>query len=312
MTGGTSGRRLSPVSDPSPRFTEEIVFVDSEDRLTLQGLLFRPGMPVSDIPVLWIHGLFSSFYENSYVALGRELSGRGFVFLSGKTRGHDFGSTLRTAGGPQVTGGSSWERLEESPRDLAAWVDFLAASGFGRIVVAGHGLGARKAAYFVAERQDSRIAGLVAASPSIARNATGAPTEDERNLLAVARQMVAAGRGDDLVPSMGAGCPLSAATYVDHEDPEGAFSNVFNVTGRSRTTPFVADVKVPILAFFGSQERSPDGRDRGGELGLLRYGARSSPQVTVTLLRGADYWYTGRISAVADVLAKFVTGLAAG
>ncbi|MFI5181988.1 MAG: alpha/beta hydrolase [Thermoanaerobaculia bacterium] len=300
------------MSEPQFRFTEEVVFVDSEDRLTLQGLLFRPTTPVSDIPVLWIHGLFSSFYENSYVALGREISGRGFFFLTGKTRGHDFGATLRTAGGSVVTGGSSWERLEESPRDLAAWVDFLAASGFRRVVIAGHGLGARKAAYYQAERQDARVAGLVVASPSVPKNASGAPTEDERNLLAVARQMAAAGRGDELLPSMGSGCPLSAATYLDHEDPEAPFSNIFTVTGHSRSTPFVAEVNVPILAFFGSQERSPDGRDRGGELGLLRYGARGSPQVTVTLLRGADYWYTGRISAVADVLAKFVTGLAAG
>lgn len=284
--------------------------VDSEDRLTLQGLLFRPTRPVSDIPVLWIHGLFSSFYENVYVALGRELSGRGFVFLSGKTRGHDFGSTLRASAGGSLTGGSSWERLEESPRDIAAWVDFLAASGYGRVVLAGHGLGARKAAYFAAERQDSRIAGLVAASPSAAKNVAGTVTEDDRNLLAVARQMVSAGRGAELLPSMGLGCPLSAATFVDHEDPEAAFSNVFSVTGRSRTSPFIAEVKVPILAFFGSQERSPDGRDRGGELGLIRFGARASPQVTVTLVRGADHWYTGRVSAVADILAKFVGGLA--
>ena len=291
-------------------FTEEIVFVDSEDRLTLQGLLFRPQAPVSDIPILWIHGLFSSFYENAYVSLGRELSGRGFVFLSGKTRGHDFGATIRAASGAAVTAGSSWERLEESPRDLAAWVDFLAASGYRRVVVAGHGLGARKAAYFVAERQDSRVAGLVAASPSVSKNVAGGATEDERTLLAVARQMVSAGRGTELLPSMGAGCPQSAATFLDHEDPEGAFSNIFSVTGHSRTTPFVAEVKVPILAFFGSQERSPDGRDRGGELGLIRHGARGSPQVTVTLVRGANYWYTGRVSAVADVLARFVAGLA--
>ncbi len=64
-----------------------------------------------------------------------------------------------------------------------------------------------------------------------------------------------------------------------------------------------------ILAFFGSQERSADGRDRGGELGLIRHNARSSPSVTITLVRGADFWYTGRISAVADVMAKFVMSL---
>ena len=102
---------------------------------------------------------------------------------------------------------------------------------------------------------------------------------------------------------------MSAATHLDHEDADAPFSNLFDVTSQGRTAALVAEVSVPILAFFGSQERSPDGRDRGGELGLLRHNARSSPQVTITLIRGADHWYTGRINAVADVIAKFIMSL---
>ncbi|HQR45770.1 MAG TPA: alpha/beta fold hydrolase [Thermoanaerobaculia bacterium] len=297
--------------DASRFFTEELVFVDSEDRLSLHGALFRPASPTANVPILWIHGLFASFYDNAYVALGRELAGRGYVFLSANTRGNGFGAALRNPNGPPVTGGSGWERLEESPRDVAAWVDFLAASGYRRVVVAGHGLGARKAAFYVSERQDARVVGLVAASPIVLKYPGGAPTDEERNLLATARQMVAAGRGRDLMPWPPEGCSMSAATYLDHEDPDAPFSNVFSVTGHSRSVPLTDALKIPILAFFGSLERSSDGRDRGGELGLFRHGARSSPHVSITLIRGADHWYTGRVSAVADVLAKFVMGLPA-
>ena len=295
--------------DATRAFTEEVVFTDSEDRLSLHGLFFRPASQTASLPILWIHGLYTAFYDNAYVALGRELAGRGYLFLSVNTRGHDFGAAVRSPEGRPVTGGSAWERLQESPRDVAGWVDFLSASGHRRIVLAGHGLGARKAAFYLAERQDARVAGLVVASPIIVKRPSGAPTDDERSLLSTARQMVGSGRDRDLLPWPPEGCAMSAATYVDHEDPEASFSNIFDLTGHSRTAPLAAELKVPVLAFFGSQERSADGRDRGGELGLIRHNARSSPGVTITLLRGADHWYTGRISAVADVISKFVMSL---
>jgi alpha-beta hydrolase superfamily lysophospholipase len=297
------------VPDSTRAFSEEVVFTDSEDRLALHGLFFRPASPTASLPVLWIHGIYSEFYENAYVALGREMAGRGYVFLSANTRGHGFGAALRSPDGRPFTGGSGWERLEESPRDVGAWVDYLAASGFRRVVLGGHGLGARKAAFYAAERKDARVAGLVAASPIVVKPGAGVPLDEERSLLVAARQMVAAGSGRDLLAWPSEGCGMSAATRLDHEDPEAPFSNLFDLTGHGRAAPLAAEVTVPILAFFGSLERSPDGRDRGGELGLLRHNARSSPHVTITLIRGADHWYTGKISAVADVIAKFIMSL---
>jgi len=295
--------------DARRTFIEEVVFTDAEDRLGLHGLFFRPDSPTAGLPVLWIHGLFASFYDNEYVALGREMAGRGYTFLSANTRGHDFGAALRGPDGRPVTGGTAWESLQESPRDVGGWVDFLFAWGYRRVILAGHGLGARKAAFYLTERLDPRVAGLVVASPIVLKHPGGAPTEEERSLLSSARGMVASGRGRDLLPWPAEGCPFSAATHVELEDPDAPFSNLFALTGHGRTTPLVAEVKVPILAFFGSQERSSDGRDRAGELGLLRHSARSSPNVTITLIRGADYRYTGKINAVADVISKFVMGL---
>ncbi len=298
--------------DAQRTFVEEVVFTDSEDRLGLHGLFFRPESPTANLPILWIHGLFANFYENEYVALGREMAGRGYTFLSANTRGHDFGASLRSPDGHSATGGSAWEHLSESPRDLAGWMDFLFASGFRKVVLAGHGLGARKAAYYLSERLDPRVAGLVAASPIVLKHPGGAPSEEDRTLLTSARAMASTGRGHDLLPWPQDGCSMSAATHVDHEDPDAPFSNLFALTGHSRTSPLAAEVRIPILAFFGSAERSSDGRDRAGELGLLRHSARSSPGVTITLIRGADYRYTGKITAVADVIAKFVMSLPAG
>jgi pimeloyl-ACP methyl ester carboxylesterase len=134
------------------------------------------------------------------------MTGRGYTFLSANTRGHDFGAALR--GLTALTGGSAWESLQESPRDVAGWVDFLFAWGYRRVVLAGHGLGARKAAFYLTERLDPRVVGLVVASPIVLKHPGGAPTEEERSLLSSARGMVGSGRGRDLLPWPVEGCPF--------------------------------------------------------------------------------------------------------
>ena len=149
-------------------------------------------------------------------------------------------------------------------------MDFLFASGFRRVVLAGHGLGARKAAYYLAERLDPRVVGLVAASPIVLKHPGGAQTEEDRTLLTSARAMASTGRGRDLLPWPPEGCSMSAATHVDHEDPDAPFSNLFALTGHAGRRRSRRSIKIPILAFFGSEERSSDGRDRGG-------GARAPP-----------------------------------
>lgn len=64
-------------------------------------------------------------------------------------------------------GGSAWERLEEAPRDLAAWVDLAAPLGAGGVVLAGHSSGAQRVVLYQAERQDTRVVGLALASPDL-------------------------------------------------------------------------------------------------------------------------------------------------
>ena len=52
--------------------------------------------------------------------------------LCANTRGHDLVST-----GPAVRPWAAFERVDEAPLDLAAWIDFLKAGGFARIGLVG-------------------------------------------------------------------------------------------------------------------------------------------------------------------------------
>ena len=204
-----------------------------------------------------------------------------------------------------MPGGGGWERLAESPRDIAGWLDFATRLGCAHMVLLGHSLGARKVAYYQAERADPRVVGLIAASPA------AMPLEPpDAALLAMAREMVVAGRGCDLLPWPAVGCSMSAQTYLDHEDREGPFLNVYVRHGATYEAPLVARVACPLLAFFGALEGwSRDGGDRAPELETIRRHATAAPRVDTLLIPGANHSYESHEAAVATAIADWLDGL---
>ena len=172
-------------------WVEELVDIRSEDGLLLEGAVISPaGGTKQPIPVVWTHGLTGRFSAPSSLNIGRELASRGITFVTGNNRGHDFGALFTRANGEQIIAGGAWEHVDESPSDIAAWLGFTVGLGFSSAALLGHSLGALKVAYYQAERQDPRVAGLIAASP---------PTRAGRvdsELLARAKQMVAEGEAE--------------------------------------------------------------------------------------------------------------------
>src|SRR3954466_14660712 len=149
-------------------YSEEIVYTNTPDGLVLEGVVIRPTTAAPrPIPVIWIHGLTGRFYAPTEILISRDLAAEGYPFVSGNNRGHDFGARIRRTDGESVLAGGGWERFDESPHDVDAWISCAASLGFERVVVIGHSLGALKAAYYQALRQDRRVAGLVAASAAL-------------------------------------------------------------------------------------------------------------------------------------------------
>lgn len=185
---------------------EELVYTSSEDGFLLEGVVMRPvGVNVRPVSIVWIHGNASRFYDYPYIAVGRALAASGYPFISANTRGHDISALLwRSSGGRPLPwnapgdaptgGGSAWERLDEAPRDLAAWVDVAADLGTGGVVLTGHSSGAQRVVLYQAERQDARVVGIALASPDL--RGFSPPGE-----LAAAQGLIAEGRGMDLTPA---------------------------------------------------------------------------------------------------------------
>lgn len=275
------------------------------DGTRLDGVVARPAEPDAraSLGVVCVPGLYAAFYDPPYVELARGLAAAGYLAVVGNDRGHDFGAVLRGLDGRPCCGGGGWERLEESALDAAAWIGDAVAEGCDGVVLAGHSLGARKAAYYQAVRQDPRVLGIVAISPFARRTEA-----DVSEIGRLARRMVDEGRGRDLLPWPDTGCSMSAQTYLDHELPEAALNNVFVVSREGMAEPYASRIRCPLLAVYGSEEEA-GGKPRVAELEAIRRNATSATRVDTLLIEGAGHTYAGHERALARAIADWAASL---
>ena len=289
------------------KVAEELVYARSTDGVTNAGVTFTaPQDSARPTAIIWVHGWGANFYSPTYVAIGRQLAARGFTTISVNTRMHDVGNVEKyTSGGKRVRGGGYWGVTSEDARDIAAWSDYAERLGFTRVILVGHSAGWWSVAHYQAETGDRRVAGLVLASPGV-----GGPPVYDKDLVAQARNLVAAGGGEDLLrlPNRSFPAFISAATYLDMENSPPEYKDFF---GFETETPGILRVKCPILAFFGTKG------DVGGEkeLSLLKAAVQrrvgSLRNISTTMIIGADHMYTGQEAQVAGKIAHWAdTGLA--
>ncbi|HEV8636550.1 MAG TPA: hypothetical protein VG370_20210 [Chloroflexota bacterium] len=115
---------------------------------------------------------------------------------------------------------------------------------------------------------------------------------------ALAERMVAEGRGDELLPYGMLGPGFTTRTAAAYLDYLRALPDVF---GAASADPPIAQVRCPVLAFFGTQE--PE-RGAAADLDLIRRNARAA-RVDTRLVEG-DHGYTGHEEAAADVIADWM------
>ena len=283
-------------------FPAEIVRVDTEDGITLTGMVIRPtASDVKPLPIIWIHGYTGNFHEDTTCRMGPELASRGFTFVAGDNRGHDFGVVLRkkgteSHGQESWLGGAGWEKVSESVHDVDAWITFATAElGFPGVILLGHSYGGTKVVNYLGKRQDPRVRGLVAASPG--PHLHDYDEEGKRNY-EVARKLMDEGRGEQLFPANGHG--ISAAAFLDRWDYN------LDVFGAHTPDPAVASVRCPLLVWYGTKETWLGNAE---VLELIRKHATSSPRVEAHIVEGGDHWYQGTEKQVADIVAAWAASL---
>jgi hypothetical protein len=288
----------------SHSYSETIVYTNSEDGFLLEGLLIRPVDAVSrSLSIVWIHGNASRFYDYPYVVIGRALATMGYPFISANTRGHDISTFLwRSSGGipipwsspgaMPVGGGSAWEHLDESPRDLSAWVGMAAGTGTGSVALVGHSSGAQRVVLYQAERQDARVVGIAFASPDL----RGFIPSGEA---ALAQRMVEEGNGMDVLPAQ----PYAPWYRQSAHSVANKATILSRLLDAGDGEPLIATLHCQMLAFFGGHERNSEDM-----LETIRMRSRAD-RVDTQIIADTDHIYTGHEDDVANVIAQWATTL---
>jgi pimeloyl-ACP methyl ester carboxylesterase len=271
----------------------DLVLVNAADGMRLHGALETPpadvdvsaNKPAVDAWLL-IHGTGSNFYSASTLGgLTPKLLATGAAVLRGNTRGHDLISTGPTAHGRGLQG-AAFERVDESPLDLVAWIALLRERGYQRIGLLGHSMGAIKAIFTLTQADPPEVAALVAMSPPHLSYSYYCETDRAEEFLGTYRravELVDAGRGDELMLIR---FPLayyvSAAGFVDRYGPDEKY-NVLRMLDR---------VACPTFVTYGSSEMQSEITFRGMSDAVERLsGAAKSLEVAV--IAGADHIYSG-------------------
>src|SRR5436190_9618740 len=279
-------------------YSEELVYTTTSDGLGHAGLLIQPlSSPPREIAVIWVHGGGGKFYGQQGIRIGRELARRGYSYVSGNNRGHDFASRpMQTWYTGPVPIGAWWELIEDSIYDIAAWIDFMADHGFQSVALLGHSFGAAKVVYYQAQQQDARVATVIAASipvlPGVAFMDPG--------LIDLAEEMIANNRGGELMPwgsAVAAGGTCSARTFLSISR---AYRDHFSADAAN---PALAQIRCPLLAFYGSDEEWC-GTSR--DLEAITQQSNLCPRVETFMVEGADHSYTNHETEVATAIASWL------
>ncbi|MGV3572560.1 MAG: alpha/beta hydrolase [Ramlibacter sp.] len=277
----------------------EIHTVVTGDGVTLQLAWLPPREPQAPV-LLATHGVGNSFTLSGLWGALRLLAGRGWGVAMLNNRGHDW---VAMNPGDRRWVGAAYEKIEESVFDFEAGQQWLRERGQRRIVLAGHSLGGLKAAYTQAQRPLEGVAGLAMfSSPRLPDDKVWDWPAHEA-LLARCRDMVAAGRGDELMHvDMPTNTPamkglMCYATYINKYGPDAA----------TTALRYADRIRVPTFLLAGEHEKPQLSFSVDMERALV-----NAPSVRRVMVEGCDHVYTGRHQQVADAAHDWLTQLAAG
>lgn len=280
----------------------------TKDSIELVGLLYEPD-DATDRILVHVHGMAGNFYENKFLdTIAETLTKNNTAFFAYNNRGCELMKDLiQVVDGKRtiVRIGNAYEKFEESLIDIAAAIDFAHSKGFSNIHLSGHSLGAPKVAHYCANGNDTRLSSIIFLSPSDMVGLTRLDKNYEQDIK-MARQMIAEGRGEELLPSptLWDESPLSANTYVSLGGEESSVA-IFNFHDSADTLPLLSKITIPTCAIMGRKDDAlvvsiDETMER------IKDALPNSPKVETHILGDADHGYNGFEQELADALVSWI------
>ena len=260
----------------------ELVSIPTPTR-PLDGAFHEPEGGATRGAVLLFHGNTMNFYTGALRFLPPALTRLGYACLAFNRRGRDI-LGIRDS---RAAEGAAFQLAHEAIEDNACAAHWLAARGFAHPVVIGHSNGGMLAVRHVADHPHTPALVLLSAhcgGTNMVRLASkrGLLGGDRLDALtAQAREMIAAGRGRELMLLPGWWYVVSAESFIDLQT---------NLPDVLALAPRIA---CPTLYLCGDEE--PE------DLYPARvFAERAAGAVTVDIVPRCNHFYVGREDAVTD------------
>jgi len=177
---------------PRPESRLDLILVETEDRVALNGLLWEPQKAGDSLVIMVPGGTTGAalFPAHDYTPLAAALTEKGYAFLLGNMR---------------ASYNNPYAEYSDAVKDIAAFVAYAKSKGYARIAILGISLGGCRVAQYAAERNDPAVkaVGFMASIPSpYLEFQVRSSDADKRRLedtLRHARELVAQGKGEQPV-----------------------------------------------------------------------------------------------------------------
>ena len=296
------------------RLQGKSVRVFTDDGLELNGLFCLPTKArINRMAILHIHGFNGNFYQEKFVDhIADRLTETGHAFLTVNMRGHDYisYSIRKTDSGLTLLRiGGALDVLEECIHDIKAWIDFLEAHGYQRVILEGESLGTVKVAIYQHQTQDKRVQGVILISPLNHVGLQKCALKDKYDeSINVARRMVETGKADEFMPMTY--CPLwqfpiSAKTYVSAFDPNRK-NGIFNFNDPNAQFKELSTIKCPILVTYGTVEEAVVDNRVEEALSIVKEKAVSAKRCGTALIQGAPHNYLDHEKELSTLIRNWV------
>ncbi len=259
------------------------------DTIPLEGAFYEPDSRKAAGAVLYFHGNTMNFYVCAARFLPPVLTHLGLACLAFNRRGHDVLSTRNS----RVVEGGAFQSNAEAIADNRTAAEWLKSRGFPAPVVIGHSYGGMLATQHVVDHPQTPALVLLSAGRGGA--STGRESGTERlfamdrfeELHTRARELVAAGRGRELLFMPGWWYVISAESFLDR------------ISTVPDTIALAPKIKCPVLCIRGDKED------------VHRYPAEEFQRAAggpcqVEIIPDCDHFYNGRESQVAGIVASWL------
>jgi pimeloyl-ACP methyl ester carboxylesterase len=258
------------------------------ETVPLDGAWHEPEGAVSGAALLF-HGNTMNFYQGAPRFLPPALARMGLACLAFNRRGHDI-LGIRDSRAAEGAAFQTYAEAIDDNRIAAAW---LAARGFPDPVVIGHSNGGTLAVRHVADHPRTRALVLLSAhcgGREMVPRASAAGLLAQNDLLGItsrAKQLIAAGRGRELLLLPGWWYVISAASFVD------ALENCPDVL------ELAPRVRCPVLYLRGDREPR--------ELYPAEaFSKLSGGSCKAEIVPDCDHFYAGREDAVSTIVCSWL------